>query len=124
MNRPSKKIFFAKPRGQDEKKELLAEYLQIMHEREVERNKKREDEINEQKAYVNNYEKDVQKQIKEEDDEKQKKISKMRKYINEVKAERKQVIDDEQQYMYGQKPVTYFPYTHGDSLEMARRKIY
>lgn len=27
MNRPSKKIFFAKPRGQDEKRELLAEYL-------------------------------------------------------------------------------------------------
>lgn len=48
----------------------------------------------------------------------------MRKYINEVKAERKQVIEDEKDYIYGQKPVTYFPYTHGDSLEMARRKIY
>jgi hypothetical protein len=25
--------------------------------------------------------------------------------------------------MYGEKPITHFPYTHGDSLEIAREKL-
>jgi poly-D-alanine transfer protein DltD len=37
-------------------------------------------------------------------------------------AERKKVEDEEHEFTYGDDPVAHFPYTHGDSLELAREK--
>jgi hypothetical protein len=57
------------------------------------------------------------KEVKEE------KITKMRDNIDKIKAERKKTVDDEHQYRMIQKPITYFPYTHGDTVDAARLQI-
>lgn len=46
----------------------------------------------------------------------------MKNNVKEVMEERKKAEDEEREYIYGEKPVTHFPYTHGDSLELAREK--
>jgi len=51
------------------------------------------------------------------------KIEKMRGYCAEVKAEKDKTEEDERKHIYTDKPITYFPYTHGDSLEVARSKL-
>ena len=44
----------------------------------------------------------------------------MRGFISEIKAEKDKVDEDYKHYIYMEKPITHFPYTHGDSLEVAR----
>ena len=46
----------------------------------------------------------------------------MKGFIAEVKAEREKTDEIEKQHMYVDKPMTHFPYTHGDSLEHAREQ--
>jgi len=53
-------------------------------------------------------------------EEKERKILQMRKNIEEVKAERHENKQDEQHHRMGVKPITHFPYTHGDTVEAAR----
>lgn len=47
----------------------------------------------------------------------------MRKNIEEVKAERHTALDKETNYRMKEKPITHFPYTHGDTVEAARAQI-
>ena len=47
----------------------------------------------------------------------------MRSNIDIIKAERKKTIDAEHDYRMNQKPITYFPYTHGDTVDAARLQI-
>jgi len=47
----------------------------------------------------------------------------MKQNINEVMHERQKTIQQENEYIFGPDPITYFPYTHGDSLELAREKL-
>lgn len=47
----------------------------------------------------------------------------MRTNIEEVKAERQQTIQEEKHYRMGVKPITHFPYTHGDTVEAQRALI-
>ena len=47
----------------------------------------------------------------------------MRGYIAEVKAEKDSADQNQHEYIYKQPPITHFPFTHGDSLEVARLKI-
>ena len=47
----------------------------------------------------------------------------MRSNIDMIKAERKKTIDAEHDYRMNQKPITYFPYTHGDTVDAARLQI-
>lgn len=46
----------------------------------------------------------------------------MKGFIAEVKAERQKTDEIEKHHMFIDKPVTHFPFTHGDSLEQAREK--
>ena len=50
------------------------------------------------------------------------KVETMKQYINEVKAEREATNENEKEFENMDKHQTHFPYTHGDSLEMAREK--
>lgn len=50
------------------------------------------------------------------------KAEKLKKFLDEVQAERKQVDDNEKEFITSDNHQTHFPYTHGDSLEMAREK--
>jgi hypothetical protein len=47
----------------------------------------------------------------------------MRVNIDLIKAERKKTVEDEHEYRMNQKPITYFPYTHGDTVDAARLQI-
>ena len=47
----------------------------------------------------------------------------MKDNINEVKAERQKTVDIEHEFLFGPDPQTYFPYSHGDSLELAQEKM-
>lgn len=47
----------------------------------------------------------------------------MRSNIDMIKAERKKTIDAEHDYRMVQKPITYFPFTHGDTVDAARMQI-
>jgi hypothetical protein len=48
---------------------------------------------------------------------------KMRDNIEKIKAERAKTIEAEHDYRMTQKPITYFPYTHGDTVDAARMQI-
>ena len=47
----------------------------------------------------------------------------MRDGIEQVKDERMKTLQDEHDYRMNQKPITYFPYTHGDTVDVARMHI-
>ena len=47
----------------------------------------------------------------------------MRSGIEEVKAEREATKNKEHHYRMEEKPITHFPYTHGDTVEAARAQI-
>ena len=44
----------------------------------------------------------------------------MKTMISEIKAEKDAKDQAEKEYIYNQKPITHFPYTHGDTLEESR----
>lgn len=44
----------------------------------------------------------------------------MRNDIEEIKAERVETMKKEHDYRMNEKPITHFPYTHGDTVEAAR----
>lgn len=47
-------------------------------------------------------------------------VGKMRGNIAEVKAERDNARAEENEYRMHQKPITIFPFTHGDTVEASR----
>ena len=47
----------------------------------------------------------------------------MQTNIEEVKAERDKAVSSEFDYRMKQKPITIFPFTHGDTVEAARAQI-
>jgi len=65
----------------------------------------------------------MEEDIQKERNDKEEKIQKMRSNIDMIKAERKKTIDAEHDYRMIQKPITYFPFTHGDTVDAARMQI-
>lgn len=47
----------------------------------------------------------------------------MKSNIAEVKKERDEAVNQELDYRMNQKPITKFPFTHGDTVEAARAQI-
>jgi len=50
-------------------------------------------------------------------------VGTMRGNIAEVKAERDNARAEEHEYRMHQKPITVFPFTHGDTVEASRAQI-
>lgn len=62
----------------------------------------------------------MEEDIQKEKNAKEEKVQKMRSNIDAIKAERKKTIDAEHDYRMNQKPITHFPFTHGDTVDAAR----
>ena len=52
--------------------------------------------------------------------DKEEKVKMMRKNIQDVQAERDATMEQENYHRVHVKPITSFPYTHGDTVEAAR----
>ena len=91
-----------------------------MAEREHAKQLKKEEGIKAQQQELTNIHADVKAQIENRIADKEEKIKLMRKNIAEVQAERDATKGAEDYHRVHVKPITSFPYTHGDTVEAAR----
>ena len=109
--------------GTHDRKTLLNEYLESMKERELKKLQQRNEDIKAQKDEIMEVNKTKEEDEAKKLEKKQEKIRQMRENLDLVKAERLVTMQDELDHRMNQKPITYFPYTHGDTVDAARLQI-
>lgn len=121
--RPHKKIFFERKPDKQDRRDLLYQYLREIKDREQNKLQEKKDDDQLQQERLAEIAEEIRRDLDKNKEEKASKISKMRGNIAEVKAEREAVVNKEIDYRMMQKPITKFPYTHGDTVEAARAQI-
>lgn len=100
----------------------MKEYLESIEQREKEKNDEKQNEVRLQQAEIEKLRETEQDEEWKEIKIKRDKIETLKKYLDEVNAERKITDETEKEFINMDKHQTHFPYTHGDSLEMARER--
>ena len=94
-----------------------------MREREQGKLDKIRSESYDQKGKMNMIAEEIKRDLEKDKTDKAAMVGKMRGNIAEVKAERDNARAEEIEYRMKQKPITVFPYTHGDTVEASRAQI-
>ena len=116
-------MFFERQPDAEDRRQLLNDYLRQIRNNELAKIQRRNEDIEEQTKRLATQTDEMNEEIEKEHGVKADKQKKMRDNCEEVRKERNATIEKEKEYRMNQKPITNFPYTHGDTVEATRAQI-